>query len=180
MFFVTVCSKQKQLCMWFLSCKHTHLFEMIYHLYFKRYKLFNYKYVYIVKPSVLRLNNFFFFFFSLGAPGHRRLCTAQVGLYTLRCTWVPSLAAVLYQYIRLLWLVHGAGVLLLSWCYVTYLVSYTTCIVTSVVWIRSETCNKMLHVFNFEDRWYIYIYVSIRYIYIYIYILQKMEHYLIK
>ena len=30
MFFVTVCSKLTQQCMWILSCKHTHLFEMMY------------------------------------------------------------------------------------------------------------------------------------------------------
>ena len=33
---------------------------MMYHLYFRRYKLFNYKCVYIVKPNVLRMNNDFF------------------------------------------------------------------------------------------------------------------------
>ena len=37
MFFVTVCSKLTQSCMWILSCKHPHLFEMMYHLYFRRY-----------------------------------------------------------------------------------------------------------------------------------------------
>ena len=35
-------------------------FEMC-HLYFSRYKLFNYKYVHIVKPNVLYLNKDFFF-----------------------------------------------------------------------------------------------------------------------
>ena len=33
---------------------------MICNLYFSRYKLFNYKYVHIVKPNVLRLNEDFF------------------------------------------------------------------------------------------------------------------------
>ena len=33
---------------WILSCKHTHLFEKMCHLYFSRYKLFNYKYVHNV------------------------------------------------------------------------------------------------------------------------------------
>ena len=37
MFFVAVWSKLTQSCMWILSCKHTHLFEMMYHLYFRRY-----------------------------------------------------------------------------------------------------------------------------------------------
>ena len=38
---------------------------MMCHLYFSRYKLFNYKYVHIVKPNVLRLNkDFLFSFFS--------------------------------------------------------------------------------------------------------------------
>ena len=45
-----------------LSCKHTHLFEMMCHLYFSRYKLFNYKYEHIVKPIVLHLNKEFLFF----------------------------------------------------------------------------------------------------------------------
>ena len=44
------------------SCKHTHLFEMMCHLYFSRYKLFNNKYVHIIKPNVLHLNKDFFSF----------------------------------------------------------------------------------------------------------------------
>ena len=37
MFFVTVCSKLTKSCMWILSCNHTHLLEMMCHLYFRRY-----------------------------------------------------------------------------------------------------------------------------------------------
>ena len=44
------------------SCKHTHLFEMMWHLYFSWYKLFNYKYVHIIKPNVLHWNKDFFSF----------------------------------------------------------------------------------------------------------------------
>ena len=36
------------------------IFEMMRHLYFGRYKLFNYKYVRIVKPNVLHLNKYIF------------------------------------------------------------------------------------------------------------------------
>ena len=39
-----------------MSCKHTHLFKIMCHLYFSRYKWFNCKYVYIIKSNVLRLN----------------------------------------------------------------------------------------------------------------------------
>ena len=35
MFFVTVYSKQTQ-SLWILSCKHTHLFKLIFHLYFNK------------------------------------------------------------------------------------------------------------------------------------------------
>ena len=63
MFFVIVYSKQTQSCMLILSCKHTHLFEMMCHLYFSRYKLFNYKYVHM-KPNELHLNKDFLFFIS--------------------------------------------------------------------------------------------------------------------
>ena len=51
---------------WEFCPVHTHLFEMMCHLYFRRYKLFNYKYVHIIKPNVLHLNEDFFlsFFFS--------------------------------------------------------------------------------------------------------------------
>ena len=45
-----------------LSCKHTHLFEIMCHLYFSSSKLLNYKYVHIVKPKALYLNKEFFFF----------------------------------------------------------------------------------------------------------------------
>ena len=49
-----------------LSCKHIHLFEMMSHLYFSMYKLFNYKYVHNVITNVLHMNRYFlFFFFSL-------------------------------------------------------------------------------------------------------------------
>ena len=59
MFFVTVYSKQTQSCMLILSCKHTHLFEMMGHLYSSSDKLFNCKYVHIVKPNVRNLNKYF-------------------------------------------------------------------------------------------------------------------------
>ena len=49
-------------------CKHTPLFEMMCHLYFSRYKLFNYKFVHIVKPNVLRLNKDFFFIWVYRKP----------------------------------------------------------------------------------------------------------------
>ena len=65
MFFVTVYSKYTQSCVWILSCKHTHLFEMMCHLNFSRYTLFNYKYVHIIRPNVVHFNKFFFFFFFL-------------------------------------------------------------------------------------------------------------------
>ena len=63
MFFVTVYEKNTQSWMWILSCKHAPFFEMMCNLYFRRYKLFNYKYVHIVKQNVLRLNKDFFFSF---------------------------------------------------------------------------------------------------------------------
>ena len=62
-----------------LSCKYTQIFEMICHLYFSRYILFNYKYVHIVMPNELCLNKDFFFSFLFScivasvAPGLVRL-----------------------------------------------------------------------------------------------------------
>ena len=38
---------------------------MMCHLYFSRYKLFNYKYVHIVKPNILHLNKDFFFIYVI-------------------------------------------------------------------------------------------------------------------
>ena len=48
--------------MWILSCKLTHLFEIMCHLYFGRDKLFNYKYVHIVLANVHHLNVHFLSF----------------------------------------------------------------------------------------------------------------------
>ena len=58
-------SRPNRSCVWILSCRHTRLFEMMCHLYFSRYRLFNKKYVHIVIPNVLHLNKDFFFYFSL-------------------------------------------------------------------------------------------------------------------
>ena len=54
-------SRNEEQATQFLSFKHTHLFEMMGHVYFSRCKLFDYKYVHIVEPNVLHFdkkNNF--------------------------------------------------------------------------------------------------------------------------
>ena len=55
-------SRPNRACEFCLVNMLMHLLKMMYHLYFSRYKLFNYKYVHIVKPNVLHLNKDFLFF----------------------------------------------------------------------------------------------------------------------
>ena len=75
-----------QSCMWIWSCKHTHLFEMMCHFYFRRYKLFNYTYVYIVKPNVLRFNKDFLFYFSYRLPANPR----KILILASPCWWTVA------------------------------------------------------------------------------------------
>ena len=58
-------SRPNRVCEFCLVNICTHLFEMMCHLYFSRYKLFNYKSVHIIKPNVLHLKKDFFLFFFL-------------------------------------------------------------------------------------------------------------------
>ena len=69
--FVTVYSKLTQWCIhaWILSSALTHLFEMMCHLYFISYKLFNYMYIHqmyiiLIKIFYFLFINFFFFSFT--------------------------------------------------------------------------------------------------------------------
>ena len=68
---------------WILSCKHTHLFETVCHLYFSRCKLFNYKYVHIVNPDILYLNKDFFFLFSFFSRRPRAWVSHRIGILRL-------------------------------------------------------------------------------------------------
>ena len=71
----------------FAHLKHIHSFEMMRHLYFRRYKLFNYEYVHIIKLNVLHLNKDFFFsclFFLHRWPNTKFLGARRAGIYDSR------------------------------------------------------------------------------------------------
>ena len=61
---------------------------MMYHSYFRRYKLFNYKYVSIVKPNVLRLNNDFSFLLLVRPIVHTYVVCIPAAV--VRNTWPPA------------------------------------------------------------------------------------------
>ena len=70
----------------YFVCKHTHLFEMMCHLYFSRYKWFNYKYAHIMNQMYFIWIKIFDFIFS----------SCPVNKATLRVGWrllVVALAA---------------------------------------------------------------------------------------
>ena len=71
------------------SCKHTHLFEVMCHLYFSKYKLFIYKNVLLVIPNVLNSNKDFFLL-DLDPYG-----AYPFGMFSLADVLVPPTADVL-------------------------------------------------------------------------------------